>query len=414
MKKKLITLFILFFVLTSSRAQFFKKITDAVGSVVNTGIKVTTAPYQALANTGQVILGNANPSDIYKPYQQVATTAGAALPGVVEVLNEPQRYLMQKAQEYSTSIGGNTGAFIFDIGTFTNRYYSELANAGAQNINGILHGQNPFQLTAAPLAAAIRAAKERYSSSARPLPDDVKDALRNYFSQATLDRARYTIGNVEITLPNFIGQGAKFMGNDGYAVTIDNIIVFNTNPGSYLSNANWWAHEITHVQQYAQLGIETFSFNYIRDFGRSIESEAESNANRITNSNNSLSRSFIKVGSFDMSGAPSTNNYQQNPEYYVAQCIFPQDRFGAMYLVTNYGRIIAVNPVNGSWQHIGYSTPPLMPQVAWSYDLPNAQWRYAVGFDGNIYNPMGPIFNNFGQVINYVNWNPIGYVVRFQ
>jgi hypothetical protein len=302
----------------------------------------------------------------------------------------------------------------YKIGTFTNRYYSDLANAGAQNINGILQGQNPFQLFAAPLAAAIRAAKERYSSSSMPLPDDVKNALRNYFSQSTLDRARYAIGNVEITLPNFIGKGAKFMGNDGYAVTVDNIIVFNTNPGSYYSNANWWAHEITHVQQYGQLGIETFSFNYARDFGRSIESEAVNNANRITNSNNNPSSSFITVGSFDMSGVQSTINYQQYPEFYIAQCIFPQDRFVAMYLVTNYGRIIAVNPVNGFWQHIGYSTPPLMPQVAWSYDLPSAQWKYAVGFDGNIYNPIGPIYNNFGQVVNYVNWNPIGYVIRFQ
>ncbi|MES2478488.1 MAG: hypothetical protein V4561_05350 [Bacteroidota bacterium] len=414
MKQKLIMLTLAIFVLTSGYAQFFKKITDAVGSVVNTGIKVTTAPYQALANTGQVIIGNAKPADIYKPYQEVVTTAGSTLPGVVEVLNEPQKYLTQKAQEYATSIGGNTGAFIFDIGTFTNRYYSELANAGAQNINGILQGQNPFQLTAAPLAAAIRAAKERYSSSARPLPDDVKNALRNYFSQTTLDNARYAIGKVEITLPNFIGQGAKFMGNDGYAVTVDNIIVFNSDPGSYSSNANWWAHEITHVQQYEQLGIETFSFNYIRDFGRSLESEAVNNANRITNSSYSASSSFIKVGSFDMSGAQSTTNYQQNPEYYVAQCIFPQDRFGAMYLVTNYGRIIAVNPLNGFWQHIGYSTPPLMQQVAWSYDLPNANWRYAVGFDGKIYNPIGPIFNAFGQVVNYANWNPIGYVFRFQ
>ena len=404
------TLFALIFFWSSSvNAQFFKKLSDAVGNVVDLGVKVTTAPYQAIANTGQVLLGNAKPSDIYKPYQEVASSAGQALPGTVQILNEPQRYLMQKAQEFSTSLGG-PAEFIFDVGSFSNRYYSELANAGANNISGILQGQNPFQLTAAPLAAAIRAARERYISKSQPLPNDVKNVLRGFFNESTLNRARFAIGKVEITLPSFIGQGAKFMGNDRYAVTVDDIIVFNSDPGSYLNNSNWWVHEITHVQQYEKLGIEIFAFNYMRDAGNSLEAEAVNNANRITGTNISSTSSALKIGSFDMSGTISDINYQQNPEFYVAQCIFPYDQFGVMYLVTNYGRIIAVNPLNGQWLHIGYSTPARLPNVAWSYDLPKANWSYAVGFDGNIYNPV-PIYNNFGIIYNY-QWVSVGYVVR--
>ena len=84
------------------------------------------------------------------------------------------------------------------------------------------------------------------------------------------------------------------------------------------------------------------------------------------------------VGSFDMSSSSidQNKNFNQNPEIYVAQCVFQNDQFNVMYLVTNYGRIIAVNPLNGQWQHIGYSTPPRLPNVAWSYDLPNANWSY--------------------------------------
>jgi hypothetical protein len=356
--------------------------------------------------------GNGNASDIYKPYQQAAASAGSSLPQVSGMINEPQRFLTQKAQEFASSVGGQPGEFIFDVGTFSQRYSNELANAGAYNISGILQGQNPFQLTAAPLSAAIRAARERHYSNSSPLPNDVKNALSGYFSASILNRARYSIGKVEITLPNFIGKGARFMGGDAYAVTVDDIIVFNTNPGSYANNSNWWAHEITHVQQYERLGIETFAFNYLRDAGNSLESEAVNNANRITNSNNSVYSSSLKIGSFDMSGAYSNNNYQQNPEYYVTQCIFPGDQFGAMYLITNYGRIIAVDPINGQWMHIGYATPPRLPNVAWSYDLPNARWSYAVGVDGNIYNPT-PIIDFYGRIINY-NWNVVGYTVRLR
>ncbi len=411
MKIKCLTLIFFLWSIVFVKAQgFFGKITNAVGSVVNTGVKITTAPYEAVINTGKVITGNASPSAIYKPYQEVATSAGSALPQVTGVISEPQRVLMQKAQEFSQSVGGNTGAFIFDVGTFSNRYYSELANAGANNINNILHGQNPFQLAAAPLAAAIRAARERHISSAQPLPANIKQALQGYFSDDILNRAKYTQGNIQITLPNFIGQGQKFMGGNEFAVVVDDIIVFN-----YSNPSLWhWAHELTHIQQYVSLGVEAFAFNYIRDAGRSIENEADNKANSISGTVQSgtmqTTASYLKVGSFDQSGYNDNTNYNQQPEIYVAQCVFPQDQFGAMYLVTNYRRIIAVNPVNGAWQHIGYSTPPLLPNVAWTYDLPNANWKYAVGNDGNIYTAHA-IYNNIGQVINY-NWVAIGYVVK--
>lgn len=416
MKSKFILILMLVGLTVPANAQFWNDIKNAVGDIATTTVKTMTAPTEVLINTGKVVTGNGNASDIYKPIQQVAAQTGNATVSTVSVLSQPQTFFMQKAEEFSQSVGGNTGAFIFDIGTFSNRYYNELAQAGVNNVNGILQGQNPFQIMAVPLSAAIRAARERHFNNSLPLPEDVKNALRPYFKESTLNKARYAIGNIQITLPNFIGQGQKFMGNDAYAVTVNDIIVFNRQPGSFAQDGNWWAHEITHIQQYENLGIETFSFNYLRDLGGSIEKEAQDNANRITNTytqNNSSSSYALRVGSFDMSSSSidQNRNFNQNPERYVAQCIFPNDRFGVMYLVTNYGRIIAVNPLNGQWQHIGYSTPPRLQNVAWSYDLPNANWSYPVGLDGNIYN-LTSVYNSFGQPIQ--QWTPIGYVVRLQ
>ena len=396
-------------------AQFFNDLINTVGNIANSTVKVLTAPTEVLINTGKAITGNGSVNDIYKPIQQAVIQTGNTAVQTVGVLSAPQKFFMQKAQEYAQSIGGNTGAFIFDIGTFSNRYYTEFAQAGIANLNGVLQGQNPFQMVAIPLSAALRAGRERHIGNARPIPEDVKNALRPYFRETTLNRAKYTVGTIEITLPNFIGQGNKFMGNDGYAVVVDDVIVFNRQPGSFAAEGNWWAHEMTHVQQYENLGIETFAFNYLRDLGGSIEGEAQNNADRITGStpNNSNNSSYaLNAGSFDRSSSniDENRNFNRNPEIYVSQCVFPNDRFGVMYLVTNYGRIIAVNPLNGQWQHIGYSTPPRLPNVAWSYDLPNANWSYPVGLDGNIYNIV-PVYNNFGQIINR-QWVPVGYVVK--
>lgn len=394
----------------SANAQFFKKLTDAVGSIASAAVQTVTAPTQAVINTVSAVSGNGSVSDIYKPYQQAYQQTGTALAQSTSVLNDPQSFFMSKAQDFARQNGGDAGDFIFDVSTFSNRYYSELANAGANNINGILHGQNPFQVTALPLAAAIRAAREKYKDTAMPLPDDVKNALRPYFSESVINNARYVIGKVEITLPNFIGQGQKLMGGD-YAVTVDNIIVFNRNPGGFVHSGAWWVHEVTHVEQYQRLGIETFAYNYLRDLGNSLENEANQKSKNITG--RQINQGYaLNQSSFDMSNSSIDDgrNFATNPEYYVAQCIFNNDSFGCQYLVTNYGRIIAVNPVTGQWLHIGYSTPPRLLNVAWSYDLPNARYSYAVGFDGLI-RDRRVFTNQFGQ--SFEQWIVVGHVVKF-
>ena len=111
-----------------------------------------------------------------------------------------------------------------------------------------------------------------------------------------------------------------------------------------------------------------------------------------------------------MTGSPQTANFQQNPEYYVAQCVFPQDPYRVNYMLTNYGRIIAVDPMTGEWLHLGFAAPPLGRGVAWDYWTPNI--RYAVMPNGNIIAPI-PIFTPWGQIVGYNNVQA-GYVIRLQ
>ena len=395
---------------TIANAQFLKDVGSFVSGVAKTTVKTVTAPTEAVINTGKFITGQGSATDIYRPLQQAVQQIGSTTVQTTNILLAPQNYFMQEAEKYAQSVGGNTGAFIFDVGTFSNRYYNQLAQSGVQSINGVIQGQNPLQISAIPLSAAIRAARERHYNQSQPLPDDVKNGLRGHFSDHILNRARYCIGNIQITLPNFIGQGQKFFGNDAYAVVVDDIIVFNTNPGTFAQNAFWWTHEVKHVEQYSQWGIETFAFNYLKN-SKSIEDEADFKATqttgiRFSNHNALVSRSF------DMSSSSIDQNvnFNHNPETYVAQCIFPNDYSGYSYLITNYGRIIAINSINGAWYHIGYSTPPYVQNSAWTYYLPSYNWGYSVGNDGKIYNPQ-PVRDYYGNII-YQQWSIVGYVVR--
>lgn len=181
---------------------------------------------------------------------------------------------MDEARKGIRNVAGQDAIAVFDLATMQTQFSNKLAQSGSVAIGGALQGENPLYVTGTPLAAAIRAAKETHEGASKPLPDDVKAGLRYVFSGYILDRARYTVGKVDITLPNFIGQGAKFLGN-GYAVVVDNVIVFNETPPSFAQNPHWWGHEVAHVKQYSEMGIERFAFEYLRSRSLSIEQDAD-------------------------------------------------------------------------------------------------------------------------------------------
>jgi hypothetical protein len=109
------------------------------------------------------------------------------------------------------------------------------------------------------LASAIRYSEARAARSAAPMPPDVRADLAPFFSAEILDRARYSTdwGAAQNgTLQQFL------LGNEqASAVTLGSVIVFGD--GRSVSNRELWAHELVHVMQYAQLGIEEFARQYV-------------------------------------------------------------------------------------------------------------------------------------------------------
>lgn len=296
---------------------------------------------------------------------------------------------------------------------------ARLAVSGGQALVDTLKGQNPLHMAAAPLAAAIRAARERHLPNARPLPDDVVNELRPFIDGATLARAKYAVGKVEITLPAFIGRGAHFMGN-GFAVVVDDVIVFNEAPPTFAANPSWWGHEVTHVAQYGRWGVEAFAYKFVKDLGDAIEGEAKNVGSAVARSV-SGGTGGLHLSSGSMSVASGANRSHalrttldagarpsHQAEVFVAQCSFPADPFPVSYLVTNFGKIIAVDLTTGTWMHIGFATPPRLSGVAWSYDTSTLD--YAVMPGGEIMTPM-PVLGQVGFQIGS-RMVQIGYVLR--
>ncbi|MFL5741135.1 MAG: hypothetical protein ACJ75B_13010 [Flavisolibacter sp.] len=372
-------------------------IKKTVGSVVNTGVNVVTAPTQTIINAGQSILGNQSSGSILQPWKDIGSNAGNAIIGGTRLASAPNDFMYQKARDFAQQAGGDAGSFIFDLGTFTSQFYNQLGVAGANNLGAILKGQNPLVISAAPLAAAIHAARESHYQNSKPIPDAIKQSLSGIFSQQVLSRARYAVGKVEITLPNFIGKGVKY-NDDHYAVTVDDIIVFKVEPGitGFLS---WWAHEIRHTEQYMQWGVELFAYKYIKDLGTSIEGDAESYEKRVTGT--SLTEFHTQ--------ARFADNWQ-SVEKYVAQCFFPQDPYPVNYMVTDQGKIIAVNTMDGSWMQVGWSAPPVFEGTSWSYQTP--MFRYSVTPQGGIFLDR-LIYDQFGRLVSNQPLQ-VGHVVTLQ
>ena len=125
-----------------------------------------------------------------------------------------------------------------------------------------------------PLVAEwIRASKrDAIAAGVEPIPWTIRDRLEGYFPSSLLDRVRFRIGiGNEFALPaNVFRSGMR-------GIALEEVIVFR--PGTSLDDLWLWAHELTHVVQYDQLGTDEFARSYVFD-SNSLEMAANANADR--------------------------------------------------------------------------------------------------------------------------------------
>ncbi len=106
-----------------------------------------------------------------------------------------------------------------------------------------------------------------------PVPPSIRSQVGSEFNQDLLDRAVYIVGGGDWwTLDN----SAFDLGKKS-AIVFDYVIVFRNKDAT--NNLKLWVHELVHVRQYSQWGIQGFARRYIQN-SNDVEREAENVASK--------------------------------------------------------------------------------------------------------------------------------------
>jgi uncharacterized protein DUF4157 len=90
------------------------------------------------------------------------------------------------------------------------------------------------------------------------IPKAIRASLEGYVPKATLDRVRWRAGGGDL-----LSQSAFFL-KDAQAITLDYVIVFN-DENEARKDPTLWAHELRHVMQFEEWGVEGFATRYLTD-----------------------------------------------------------------------------------------------------------------------------------------------------
>lgn len=240
---------------------------DAVDVVAD--IPKVVVPLQP---TIDIIRGKKSPDEAISG---LVNDAGQLLQDGTQVIRTADRAVNQTFAEAVDAVGGDIGTIIYEVAFGGQRYMSEAVFTSADAAGQILQGEDPAIIIGLPLAAAIRDSRNKFAGSARPLPDKVKQVLAPIIPASVLNRARITTGSVKISLPTAISAIGPVFADEKDAVTLDDTIVylsepnFNTQSGMLLL-----VHELYHVYQYEQWGVDLFAYRYLKNYAR-VEAEAE-------------------------------------------------------------------------------------------------------------------------------------------
>ncbi|MBX7250105.1 MAG: DUF4157 domain-containing protein [Caulobacteraceae bacterium] len=136
------------------------------------------------------------------------------------------------------------------------------------------HRELPAEVAPA-FAATIRMSRNRaFATGVRPVPAAVARALQPYFPAAVLSQARW---RPPMPQPSMTGLLVRWYFHEG-AVTLDDVVLFSDD--RLAQDPAFWAHELTHVEQYRRYGVDGFARRYVANWD-TLEREARQRADRV-------------------------------------------------------------------------------------------------------------------------------------
>lgn len=98
-------------------------------------------------------------------------------------------------------------------------------------------------------------------SGSQPIPLEIRAQLQGYFPDEVLMAARYSTG----ALDQLNAAQAIMQNPDTEAVTLVDVVVFRSEEDAQ-KNVALWAHELFHVQQYREWGVQGFATRYTDNY----------------------------------------------------------------------------------------------------------------------------------------------------
>jgi hypothetical protein len=124
------------------------------------------------------------------------------------------------------------------------------------------------------LAKALRNLNQQARNGCRPVPADVYQVIGGYFRGVIEGVCYNTFDNGRFALDTAV----TLLNQDIDGLTADNVIVFRNESEAH----KWkiWAHELTHVMQFRNRGIDTFANDYINNSPQ-LEEDARIHADQV-------------------------------------------------------------------------------------------------------------------------------------
>ena len=126
-------------------------------------------------------------------------------------------------------------------------------------------------IIAATFETALKRSRDQARVDSKPVPREVINALTPFYPEELFENVRYSVGDIS---PSGLAGFAIRNGNAA-AVTLVDTIVFKDE--DYVKNLALWSHEMRHIQQYKEWGVQGFASRYA--FGwQTVEDDAEAKA----------------------------------------------------------------------------------------------------------------------------------------